>query len=131
MMAAAAEPALVAGTFIRRATGRNPIDVVGADVLTPFPDVARHVIEAKLIWLLQADVVGVRGPFQDRPPLQAPGEPPPDRAAHEIASNVPARTVPRNSIRVVAAAEGVVDRPVRPAARRVFPLGLRRQAEAQ
>src|SRR6476646_10057760 len=66
VMTSTAEPPLRARTEPRRSVARHSVDVVDADVLTPLPHVAGHVIDAKLIWRLCRDIVRARGLLESR-----------------------------------------------------------------
>ena len=61
MMAPSTEAALGTGSFVRPLVSRDRIQVIGRDVLTPLPHVARHVIDAELIGCLGRDLMGTRG----------------------------------------------------------------------
>src|SRR6476659_10149951 len=58
VMTAAAEAPVGTRTGPRRAVERDRVDVVGAGVLAPFPDVAAHVEDPELVRCLGRDVVG-------------------------------------------------------------------------
>src|SRR5262249_56482453 len=98
--APATEDAFLACSIRRTTVSRNCTDICRIGVLAPFPDVSRHIVEAKLVWGLLGHLMGV-----------------------VTASSV----VPRHAVDVVAAAEADPVPPMGAAARRVLPLGLGRQ----
>src|SRR5262245_38904999 len=100
--APAPENPLGPGTFERGAVPGNPRAVRREHGLAPLPDVARHVVNAQLIWGLPRDGLGVIAMLT---------------------------VVPGDGIDIVTTAEAVAVPPMGAALCGVFPLGLRREPE--
>src|SRR4051812_20098451 len=125
VVAAAAQAALLTGAEIGSAVCGYRVEIIGAHILTPLPDVARHVVQTKLIGRLQRDVVCLSCPTTSRPAAgQPPAETRPEHPHNRLACRRPPRPVPGNLIGIVASTKREFVAPRRSAARRVLPFRL-------
>src|SRR5438874_4133521 len=97
VVAAASETAMLTRSDVRPPVVWHQTQIVRADVLTPFPDVAGHVVEPELIRRLGRDVVCPRRlvPYKSPSSEHSPSKPGPEQPRGKGARRGPARTVPR------------------------------------
>src|SRR6185295_4853427 len=74
VVTATAQPPFLTGTFVRGPIARNGIKRIRTNILTPFPDVAGHVVNPQLVWRLRCHLMSLRQRFAKTP--EAPDDSP-------------------------------------------------------
>lgn len=124
VMAAASEPPFRAGPRVRAPVAREGLEVPGAHVLTPLPNVAGHVIQAELVRRFGPYRVSAGGAWQyfPRAVRQSPSCLPAKKPHQGLIGPSPAWSIPRHRIGVIAPTKGKIVLPMRTPTGREFPL---------
>src|SRR5262245_10597656 len=126
MVAPTAQAPFFTGTDVSRSIIRHRIKVIRRNVLAPLPNIAGHVVDAKLIRLLRCYVMSLRHRLTK--PVETTHDPPGSPASYRLREQVmctrPTRTIPGHVIDPVATAVNEFIFPAGAATSGVFPFSL-------